>query len=95
MVPEFPVSDRGHTFATLVILPACASKNSMLIQHIICAPSSLFIDKQILAVLVDIDWRPVVMLSSWVVLTKILWPLLEDSGRGLKCYGPWTTRPCI
>ena len=94
MVPEFPISDGRHTItATLATLPASASKNSMLIQHIICAPSSLLIDKQILAVLVDIDGRPVVMLSSWVVLTKILRPLLEDSGRGLKCDGPWTTGP--
>ena len=94
IVPEFPVSDGGHTIiVTLAILPASASQNSMLIQHIIGAPSSLFIDEQILAVLVDIDRRPVVTFSSWVVLTKILRPLLEDIGRGLKCDGPSTTRP--
>ena len=94
MVPEFPVSDGGHTIiATFHILPASASKNSVLIQNIIGAPSSLFIDKQIPAVLVDVDWGFVVMLPCGVVLTKILGPLIDDSCGCFKCDRPWTTGP--
>ena len=94
IVPEFPVSEEGHTIiVTLAILPASASQNSMLIQHIIGAPSSLFIDKQIPAVLVDIDWGFVVILPCGVVLTKILGPLIDDSCGCFKCDRPWTTGP--
>ena len=95
IVPEFPVSDRGHTFATHAILPASASQNSTLIQHIIGTPSSLLIDKQIPAVLVDINRGSVVTLPSRGILSKILRPLGNNSGRGLKCDGPRTTGPWV
>ena len=93
IVPEFPVSDGGHTFATLAIFPVSASQNSTLIQHVISAPSSLLVDKQIPALLVDIDRGSVVTLPSWGVLSKILRPLHDNRGRGLKCDGPRTTGP--
>ena len=93
IVPEFPVSDGGHTFATLAIFPVSASQNSTLIHHLIGAPGSLAVDKQKQPVLVDVDQGSVVTLPSRVVPTKVLGPLLDDSCRGLKCDGPRTTGP--
>ena len=90
IVPEFPVSDGGHTVAGT---SATASQHPPLIQHLIGAPGCLAVDKQKQPVLVNVDWESMVTLPSRVVATKILRPFIDDTCRGLKCDGPRTTGP--
>ena len=80
IVPEFPVSDGGHTVAGT---SATASQHPPLIHHLVGAPGSLGVDEQKQPVLVDIHRGSVVTLPSRVVATKILRPLLDDSCRGI------------
>ena len=80
IVPEFPVSDGGHTVAGT---SASASQHPPLIHHLVGAPVSLAVDKQKQPVLVNIHRGSVVTLPSRVVATKILRPLLDDSCRGI------------
>ena len=88
IVPEFPVSDGGHTVAGT---SATASQHPPLIHYPIGAPGSLGVDEQKQPVLVDVDRGSVVTFPSRVVATKVMWPLLDDSCRGLKCNGARTT----
>ena len=78
IVPEFPVSDGGHTIASTT-----ASQHPPLIQHLVGAPGSLAVDKEKQPVLVDIHRGSVVTPPSRVVATKILRPLLDDRCRGI------------
>ena len=80
IVPEFPVSDGGHTVAGTSV---SASQHPPLIHHLVGAPGSLAVDEQKQPVLVDIHRGSVVTLPSRVVATKILRPLLDDSCRGI------------
>ena len=80
IVPEFPVSDGGHTVSGT---SASASQHPPLIQHLVGAPGSLAGDEQKQPVLVDVDRGSVVPPPSRVVATKIMRPLLDDSCRGI------------